>query len=186
MAERAFWSSLSKLLLILGALVAMAALVVIGLVLRDGLPGHSSSSGRSGEGGAMHSVAASAADKELVERATALIEARFREGRHHIASALRTSKGEVFTGVHVEAYVGRITVCGEAVAIGAAATAGDAEIATIVAVNELGEVVAPCGMCRELIADYGASARVLMTVDGALVSVPIADLLPHKYSRSDD
>lgn len=38
--------------------------------------------------------------------------------------------------------------------IGAVATSGDTQIDTIVAVNELGAIVSPCGMCRELISDY--------------------------------
>ncbi|MCJ7568446.1 MAG: hypothetical protein MUO58_12980, partial [Anaerolineales bacterium] len=44
-----------------------------------------------------------------------LIAARFKEGCHHIASALRTTSGSIFTSVHVEAYVGRIAVCAEAI-----------------------------------------------------------------------
>ena len=115
--------------------------------------------------------------------ACALIRQRYIEGRHHIAAVLRTRKGSVFTGVHVEANVGRITVCGEAVAIGAAATAGDTEIETIVAVNELGEIVSPCGMCRELISDYAPSARVIIPDGSEPISVPISSLLPHKYRR---
>ena len=69
-------------------------------------------------------------ETELIQVARDLIKSRFVEGRHHIASALRTRSGAVFTGVHVEAYVGRIAVCAEAIAIGAAATAGDSDIET--------------------------------------------------------
>jgi cytidine deaminase len=126
---------------------------------------------------------ASALDRDLIAIATDLIQARFREGYHHIAAALRTTRGQVFKGVHVEAYVGRITVCGEAVAIGAAATAGDTDIATIVAVNELGEIVSPCGMCRELIADYAPQAKVIIVRSGQPIAVPVTELLPDKYSR---
>jgi cytidine deaminase len=86
----------------------------------------------------------------------------------------------------VEAYVGRITVCGEAVAIGAAATGGDTEIETIVAVNELGTIVSPCGMCRELISDYAPDAQVISPRGEAPVKVPVLDLLPDKYVREDD
>jgi cytidine deaminase len=125
-------------------------------------------------------------DFELIETARALIGERFKEGHHHIAAALRTKSGRLFTGVHVEAYVGRITLCGEAVAIGAAATAGDAEVETIVAVNELGDLVSPCGMCRELISDYGPDAQVIIPRGGQPVKVPIADLLPDKYVREDE
>lgn len=122
-------------------------------------------------------------DDELIQIGRDLIKRRFVEGRHHIAAALRTRSGAVFSGVHIEAYVGRITVCGEAIAIGAAATAGDTDIEVIVAVNELGEVVSPCGMCRELIGDYSPAARVIIPRSGQHVSVPVAELLPDKYQR---
>jgi cytidine deaminase len=122
-------------------------------------------------------------DNELIQIAQELIRRRFVEGRHHIAAALRTRRGAVFTGVHVEANVGRIAVCAEAVAIGAAATAGDTEIATIVAVNDFGEIVSPCGMCRELISDYAPDATVIIARCGQATPLPVKDLLPHKYRR---
>lgn len=123
-------------------------------------------------------------DMKLVDRARSLIRARFREGRHHIASVLRTRSGRIFDGVHVEVYVGRITVCGEAVAIGAAATAGDTEIETIVAVDETGRIVSPCGMCREMIADYAPEATVILQVADELKTVPVRNLLPYPYEQS--
>ncbi|MCK5054300.1 MAG: cytidine deaminase [Anaerolineales bacterium] len=122
-------------------------------------------------------------DEELINIARELIAARFKEGCHHIAAALRTTSGKVYSGVHLEAYVGRIAVCAEAIAIGAAATAGDTSIETIVAVNELGEIVSPCGMCRELISDFSPDAYVIILRSGQPVSVPVLELLPDKYSR---
>lgn len=124
-------------------------------------------------------------DLHLIETAKALIAKRYKEDRHHIAAALRTRSGKIFTGVHIEAYIGRITVCGEAIAIGAAATGGDTEIDTIVAVNELGAIVSPCGMCRELISDYSSQANVIISREGQLVKLKISELLPDKYSRED-
>jgi cytidine deaminase len=48
---------------------------------------------------------------------------------------MRTRSGRVFTGVHLEANVGRIAACAEAVAPGRAATeAGDTDVDTVVAV----------------------------------------------------
>ncbi len=123
------------------------------------------------------------ADKILIKIARDLISERYKEDRHHIAAALRTTSGKIFTGVHIEAYIGRITVCGEAIAIGAAATGGDTEIETIVAVNELGTIVSPCGMCRELISDYSSKAKVIIARQGQLIKVAVSELLPDKYSR---
>ncbi|MGR5939360.1 cytidine deaminase [Bacillus pacificus] len=71
-------------------------------------------------------------------------------------SAVRTKTGNIYAAVHVEANVGRITVCGEAMAIGKSISEGDREFDTIVAVAhphphediEKCWVVAPCGMSR--------------------------------------
>ncbi len=120
---------------------------------------------------------------ELINAASSLIAARFKPDRHHIGAALITRSGQVFSAVHIEATVGRIAVCAEAVAIGMAATAGDTEIEMIVAVNRVGQVVSPCGMCRELIADYAPDAMVVVPSLAGPMLVAISDLLPNKYRR---
>jgi len=133
------------------------------------------------------------ADLELVASARNIIRQRYKAHWHVIGAALRTTSGRIFTGVHLEAYVGRIAICAEAVALGRAATeAGDTEIDTIVAVRHSGigqpdtdiNVVAPCGMCRELICDYSSEAMVILpTSTGGLIRKPISQLLPDKYIR---
>lgn len=119
-------------------------------------------------------------DSALVHEARSLIAQRFRLGYHHIAAALRTRSGRVFSAVHLEANVGRIAVCAEAVAIGMAAAAGDTEIEAIVAVDREGRIVSPCGMCRELISDYSPACRVILSEARV---VPVLELLPDKYRR---
>ncbi|MBI3939058.1 MAG: hypothetical protein HY323_18955, partial [Betaproteobacteria bacterium] len=94
-----------------------------------------------------------------------------------------TRSGGLFAAVHLEAYVPRISVCAEAIAIGMAAAAGDTAIDTIVAVNRRGEVISPCGMCRELIADYSPGARVIVPRGRGEEVTSIAALLPNKYRR---
>lgn len=129
-------------------------------------------------------------DLDLVEAARAVINANYEYQRHHIGAAVRMGDGSVFTGVHLEAHVGRIAVCAEAVAIGTALSSGAREIKTVVAVMhspEAGEprVVSPCGMCRELISDYGPQADVILPGEnGALMKVPVLSLLPAKYTRA--
>lgn len=132
-------------------------------------------------------------DRALVAAAQQAITARYRPDWHVVGAALRTRAGRVFTGVHLEANVGRIAVCAEAVALGRAATeAGDTDVDTIVAVyhpapdaaDQTVRVVAPCGMCRELIADYAPAARVLVPGDdGAPVARSVRALIPGKYTR---
>jgi hypothetical protein len=52
-----------------------------------------------------------------------------------------------------------------------------------VAVGVDGEVVSPCGICRELITDYGPQAWVIVPGAHGAEKVLIAELLPNKYTR---
>jgi cytidine deaminase len=128
-------------------------------------------------------------DRELIEAAARAIGSRFKPNWHVVGAALRTRTGEIVTGIHLEASVGRIAVCAEAIALGRAATElGSTEIDTIVAVYHAVDgairVVAPCGMCRELISDYAPDARVIIPAPGDTVCVEqVQKLLPVRYRR---
>ena len=124
------------------------------------------------------------ADISLLDRARSIIALRQRQEWHHIGCAMRTRSGAVFAAVHLEAYVGRVAVCAEAIAVGMAAAAGDTAISVIVAVNRAGEVVAPCGICRELISDYAPDAAVIVPGAEGPECVSIRTLLPNKYTRA--
>lgn len=77
-------------------------------------------------------------DRELIKAAQEVIRARYKPGWHAVGCAIRTRSGSIHCGVHLECYVGRVTVCAEAIAIGRAVTDGDGdEIDIIVAVRQL-------------------------------------------------
>jgi cytidine deaminase len=126
----------------------------------------------------------------LIKAAEEVIEKNYRYERHHIGSAVRTTFGNIFSAVHVEVNVGRITVCGEAMALGKSISEGEHEFETIVAVAhphphediEKCWVVAPCGMCRELISDFGKDMDVIISYNGELVKYNVMELLSEKYS----
>jgi len=137
----------------------------------------------------------SRADKELVDAAVTAIKERYRYDWQEVGAALRTRSGRIFTGINLDAYLGRMAVCAEAVALGRAfVDLGDDGIETIVAVrhpepeekNKAVAVVSPCGACRELIFDYDRKARVIVPNGKSAEVVPIADLLPNKYSRGPE
>ena len=133
-----------------------------------------------------------ASDRELVEAASDAIRRRYRYDWQEVGAALRTRSGKVFTGVSLDAYLGRMAICAEAVALGQAITiTGETGIEMIVAVRhpppeEKGRpiaVVSPCGACRELIWDYDRDARVIVPGSNGPESVGIGELIPNKYSR---
>ena len=131
-------------------------------------------------------------DRELVEAARDAIARRYRRDWQEVGAALRTRSGRIVTGVNLDAYLGRMAVCAEAVALGQTITEfGETGIETIVAVRHPSpeeadralRVVSPCGACRELIWDYDRDARVIVSGADGPVAVTIGELLPNKYSR---
>ncbi|MET3421491.1 cytidine deaminase [Actinoplanes tereljensis] len=131
------------------------------------------------------------ADVELLRRAEELLGRVFLAGRHEVATALRTTDGSVHLGVHVEGSCRRSSICAEGVALGAARAAGVAlgEVAGVVSVQikpaDRFRIIAPCGVCRELISDYSPAATVWLTVPDTdeVIAVPALDLLPSKSRR---
>jgi len=135
------------------------------------------------------------AEKALIAAAKAAIKQRYRDDWQEVGAALRTRSGKIFTGVNLDAYLGRMAVCAEAVALGRAVVdLGDDGIDLIVAVrhpppqekDQTVAVVSPCGACRELIFDYDRKARVIVPSGKSPAVVPIAELLPNKYTRGPE
>ena len=126
-------------------------------------------------------------DEELIDAARAIIASNYEYERHAVGAAVRMESGDVFTGIHIEATVGRITVCAEAIALGAALSTGQRGVDTVVALahphphEEATEswVTPPCGMCRELIKDYGSRAMVIVQGPAGLEKIPVTELLPY-------
>jgi cytidine deaminase len=138
-------------------------------------------------------AAMSAADAHLLERAQRLLGLVREQGRHEVATALRTADGGVYTGVHVEGSCRRSSICAEGVALGAARggiTPGspllvDSVVSVQVKPADRFRVIAPCGVCRELISDYSPDARIWLTTPDSdtIVSMRALDLLPEKSRR---
>ena len=139
----------------------------------------------------MHDKKLTEADQALIAAARNMITRLYQENRHHIGAAVRTKSGRIHTAVHLDTYVGRASVCAEAVAIGKAISEGDHEIECIVSVrhprpretNREIQVVSPCGICREMLNDFARDCTVIIPADGGLARVPVAELLPNKYNR---
>ncbi|MFC3746028.1 cytidine deaminase [Paenibacillus sp. GCM10012306] len=130
-------------------------------------------------------------DLQLIDVAKNTIKALYVDGKHHVGAAVRTKTGKIYSAVHLEASIGRVSVCAEAIALGKAISEGESEFDTIVAVrhpdptqeNQQIEVVSPCGICRELISDYGEGTNVILSDKEGYIKTVINDLLPNKYTR---
>jgi cytidine deaminase len=133
----------------------------------------------------------SAADHELIAAAHDVLARHYKPFWHTVAAAIRSQDGRIWTGLHIGATVGRLSVCAEAVAFGRALLEGDGSIATAVAVrhpkpDELDRelaVVPPCGACREMFLDHAPQAMIIVKNNGALLKRSVGLLLPAPYRR---
>lgn len=132
------------------------------------------------------------ADHDLVAAAIAVLDRHYRPFWHMVAAAARSADGRVWTGIHLGATVGRMSVCAEPIALGRVILEGDGTVDTIVAVRhpkpeetdrEMA-VVAPCGACRELIHDHCPETLVILKNGAGLVKMPARFLLPEPYRRT--
>ena len=100
-----------------------------------------------------------------------------------VGAALRTVDGAVFVGCNVENVAYPEGTCAEAGAIAAMCAAGGRRIAALAVIADGPEPVAPCGGCRQKIAEFAdPDVPVTMaTLGGAARTVTLADLLPGAF-----
>ena len=133
----------------------------------------------------------SAADAHLLRLAQELLARVWVHGRHEVATALRAVDGKIYTGVHLEGSCRRSSICAEGMAMGAARIGIDpgsplhVEAVVSVQIKPAGQyrIIAPCGVCRELISDYSPDALVWITGEAGVEAIRAIDLLPSKTRR---
>ena len=125
-------------------------------------------------------------DHELIGRAREAIRLNYDAagGNHTVGAAVRCGSGKIYAGVNVYSLHG---ACAEQVAIGTAVTQGERNFEAIVAVRGMdgGEIVPPCGNCRQMMCDYMPECEVILPAAGEIVKVKAAELLPFAYSFKD-
>ena len=80
--------------------------------------------------------------------------------RFHVGAALATAKGVIIPGANVESASYGLTCCAERVALFRALTSGEKEFVALAVVAAVEGGPAPCGACRQLLAEYAAGATI--------------------------
>ena len=122
-------------------------------------------------------------DKELVEAARAVREnayAPFSEFK--VGAALLSDDGQIITGSNVESASYGLTVCAERVAVWTAISQGKRRITKIAVVADTDELTPPCGVCRQIIWEFGGDIPVIFSnLNGKTETVQMKDLLPRAF-----
>jgi cytidine deaminase len=105
--------------------------------------------------------------------------------RFKVGAAIRAASGAVYAGVNVENAAYPEGTCAEAGAIAAMILGGDTEIAEVAVIADATVPVAPCGGCRQKLAEFGKSdVRVTMAnLQGAEKVMTLSELLPGAFQQ---
>ncbi|MDR1767230.1 MAG: cytidine deaminase [Propionibacteriaceae bacterium] len=98
--------------------------------------------------------------------------------RYAVGAAALTDDGRLFTGCNVENASLGLTLCAECGLVSALHLAGGGRLAWFACVNGEGEVITPCGRCRQLLWEHGGPQLVLWTPQGEKT---LADMLPQAF-----
>jgi homotetrameric cytidine deaminase len=104
--------------------------------------------------------------------------------RFAVGAAVETPDGRRYTGVNVENASYGLTVCAERVAVFRAVADGARALAAIAVAGPDGTRAAPCGACRQVLAEFGAPTMpVIYANAGELVETTLGALLPAPFGE---
>lgn len=100
-----------------------------------------------------------------------------------VGAAALTSDGRIVSGCNVENTSYGLTLCAECslvseLAMSSASGAGPAKLVAFTCVDGKGNVLMPCGRCRQLLFEHAADGMILETVSGFKT---INDILPDAF-----
>lgn len=105
-----------------------------------------------------------------------------------VGAALRTKTGSIYSGCNIENSSYGATNCAERVAIQTAiASEGQLEIQEIVVVTEASPPWPPCGMCRQVIAEFAPQNQDSLVIKainlkGETLRFKFSELIPHAFT----
>ena len=121
---------------------------------------------------------------ELLKKARAVRENAYAPySKFKVGAAIRSTSGGEFIGCNVENAAYPQGLCAEAAAIAAMITAGEKHIEEICIVADSEKPIAPCGGCRQKLAEFSTPETVvtLAGLEGGCTQHTIGELLPDSF-----
>lgn len=100
-----------------------------------------------------------------------------------VGAAIEAADGRVFVGCNVESASYGLTICAERMALGAAVAAGARSLRRVAVTTEVEPPAAPCGACRQLLAEFGLTLEVIAAGPSSERRWTLAALLPDAFTK---
>jgi len=106
--------------------------------------------------------------------------------KFRVGAALLTDTGEIIDGCNVENASYGLTICAERTALVKAVSMGFKKFPAIAITTDMEEFIAPCGACRQVIAEFGLECDVyLVKSDLSYKKFSVSELLPMAFTSED-
>jgi cytidine deaminase len=104
---------------------------------------------------------------------------------YRVGAALLADSGEIYDGVNVENAAFPTGTCAERAAIFTAVSQGERQFSAIAVVSSNGG--APCGACRQVLAEFGLDTIVFIADDQGKIQqeTTVKELLPGAFGPGD-
>lgn len=101
--------------------------------------------------------------------------------QYPVGAAVRGASGEIYTGCNVENASYGATICAERVAMGKLVSAGETVVTEVAVWTAAGEPALPCGICRQVLAEFGKNAVVVVASPASVRQTTLSDLFPEPF-----
>ena len=98
--------------------------------------------------------------------------------KFRVGAAVEAEDGTIYAGCNIENASYGLTICAERAAVAAAVSAGARRLRRAAVVTDLEPPAAPCGACRQVLAEFGPSLELVLAGPATSRRASLADLLP--------
>jgi cytidine deaminase len=102
--------------------------------------------------------------------------------RFLVGAAVEAVSGQVYVGANVENATYGATICAERSAVTRMVADGDRELVRVAVYTEAEEPAMPCGICRQVISEFGRDVTIVTATPAGVRVVTLAELFPHPFT----
>ena len=113
---------------------------------------------------------------------SAMVKAYVPYSKFKVGAAALTEDGRIVSGCNVENASYGLTLCAECALVGDLVMTGGGRLVAFTCVDGHGNVLMPCGRCRQLLFEHSAKGMILETVSGFKT---IDEVIPDAFGPRD-